>query len=82
MITIAQKDAITHLRNRMLSGDSGGGSFFLDAALVACVGGVSWTPSAPASVGIPGAGSDVDMAMLCTRPHVVLRGCLPSCTGT
>lgn len=76
MMIIAQNDAMTQVRSRMLSADSGGGSFFLYAALTAFAGASSLllfcsSPFAPASVSV-GVCEDVDMAMFFWVSHLVL----------
>lgn len=68
-ITIAQNEAITYPRNRILSGDSGGGSFFLRAMLTALDGGASFaivvlpSLSLPSTATVVGDSVGADMAM-------------------
>ncbi len=72
---MAQKEAITQVRSRMLSGDSGGGSFFLYAALTAFVGASSTVvfsaDSAPAATSA-GACDDVDIVKFCVLSHCLV----------
>ncbi len=72
---IAQKEVITQVRSRILSGDSGGGSFFFHGTLTALAGACSTAvfsaDSAPAATSA-GACDDVDIAKFCVWSHCLV----------
>lgn len=80
---MAQNEAITYTRRRILSGDSGGGSFLLDAMLTAYAGASSLgaallSTSFPSASEVMGDAIAADMAMLLSLSHLARQNKIAS----